>query len=40
MFVDGVVSIGYFYLDEFMFMGEFIFVFKEAGVKVVVGILN
>lgn len=40
IFVDGEVIEGYIVIDEFMLMGEFMFVEKVVGDMVVVGIIN
>lgn len=40
IFVDGVVLEGYIFIDEFMLIGEFMFVEKVEEDEVVVGILN
>lgn len=38
--VDGVVIEGVFYVDESMFNGELIVIFKDKDFKVFVGIIN
>lgn len=40
IFVDGKIFDGKIMVDEFMLIGEFIFVIKEFGVNVAVGIIN